>query len=95
MKNHKHKNCKQLKNNYFYKPILHSTSKLTYSNDSIISKREEIRKKTIYLSHIWKNTQYKFRKFYQKIIQLHPCYCQKAIEYESIGYLSYQKKLII
>ena len=41
------------------------------------NKWEGIRKKTIYLSSMWKNTLYKFRKFYQKVFQLYSCHLSK------------------
>lgn len=39
-----------------------------------------------------KNTFHKFGKFHKKILQLYRAICEKSLEYESITYLSYQKK---
>ena len=52
-----------------------------------------IRKKTVHLPRIWKNTFHKFGKFHKKIYSNYThAICEKSLEYESITYLSLSKE---
>ncbi len=68
---------------------------LMNSNGSIVAKPnkwENICKQYI-LFKLWKNTLNELREFYKRDFQIMPwLICEKSTEYESIAYLSYQKK---